>query len=77
MRRLTPDAYKYTPNHRLSLSQKVTNVIPGDYNHDGRLDMLVMLEEKTDGGWWGTRETKTGMTVYLGPDFSAFYLIFD
>ncbi|GAA6029384.1 hypothetical protein JCM8097_003650 [Rhodosporidiobolus ruineniae] len=41
----------------------VTNVVPGDFNYDGRLDVLVM-GGKNPGGWWGNDET-TEMQVYI------------
>lgn len=44
----------------------MTNIVPGDYDHDGRLDLLVMYEQGDKGGWWGGSEEKTGMTVYFG-----------
>jgi integrin alpha FG-GAP repeat containing protein 1 len=45
----------------------VTNVVPGDFNHDGRLDLLVMYE--SDEGWWPSKKESTGMQVFFGrPD---------
>ncbi|BGP45902.1 hypothetical protein JCM10450v2_001737 [Rhodotorula kratochvilovae] len=41
----------------------VTNVVPGDFNYDGRLDLLVMGGQNP-GGWWGGDED-TDMQVYL------------
>ncbi|GAA5984638.1 hypothetical protein JCM11641_004548 [Rhodosporidiobolus odoratus] len=41
----------------------VTNVVPGDFNYDGRLDVLLM-GGKNPGGWWGNDE-ETEMLVYL------------
>ncbi|BGP13717.1 hypothetical protein JCM10213_007105 [Rhodosporidiobolus nylandii] len=41
----------------------VTNVVPGDFNYDGKLDVLLM-GGKNPGGWWGNDET-TEMLVYL------------
>ncbi|GAA5978759.1 hypothetical protein JCM10908_004473 [Rhodotorula pacifica] len=41
----------------------ITNVVPGDYDFDGRIDLLVM-GGKNPGGWWGEDET-TEMRVYL------------
>jgi integrin alpha FG-GAP repeat containing protein 1 len=41
----------------------VTNVVPGDFDYDGKLDLLVM-GGKNPGGWWGNDET-TEMQVYL------------
>jgi len=50
----------------LSLLAAVTNVIPGDYDHDGKLDLLVMYEEENRGKWWNGKEVRTGMAVYFG-----------
>ncbi|GAA5911051.1 hypothetical protein JCM6882_006862 [Rhodosporidiobolus microsporus] len=41
----------------------VVNVVPGDFNYDGKLDVLLM-GGKNPGGWWGNDET-TEMLVYL------------
>ncbi|GAA6006356.1 hypothetical protein JCM10207_000615 [Rhodosporidiobolus poonsookiae] len=41
----------------------VVNVVPGDFNYDGKLDLLLM-GGKNPGGWWGTDE-ETEMLVYL------------
>lgn len=41
----------------------ITNVVPGDFNYDGRLDLLLM-GGKNPGGWWGDDET-VEMAVYL------------
>ena len=35
----------------------VTNLVPGDFDYDGRLDLLLMGEENP-GGWWGDKELK-------------------
>ncbi|CED84767.1 Predicted membrane protein [Phaffia rhodozyma] len=44
--------FKYTKaKPTISTKNKVRNVVPGDFNHDGRLDLLV-LSEIDDGGWW-------------------------
>lgn len=51
----------------------VTNVVPGDFDHDGRVDLLV-VGGKNPGGWWGS-DQETDMQVYLQqPDgsFGAF-----
>ncbi|KAL7421858.1 hypothetical protein Q5752_003629 [Cryptotrichosporon argae] len=58
-------AFAYEPSHSLVLSSKVTNVVPGDFNHDGHLDLLVMSAQ--DGGWWGGGSSeRMNMQVYLG-----------
>lgn len=41
----------------------ITNVVPGDFNYDGKLDVLLM-GGKNPGGWWGNDE-ETEMLVYL------------
>lgn len=42
----------------------IVNVVPGDFNYDGRLDVLLM-GSKNPGGWgWGDDET-LDMQVYL------------
>ncbi|WVF71448.1 hypothetical protein IAT40_006252 [Kwoniella sp. CBS 6097] len=58
--------FRFTPSHTLTLSSKISNVIPGDYNHDGHLDLLVMYTQEDDGSWWGGKVETLGMGVYLG-----------
>lgn len=41
----------------------IVNVVPGDFDYDGRLDVLLM-GSKNPGGWWGSDETLE-MQVYL------------
>ena len=41
----------------------ITNIVPGDYNHDGRLDLLIMGED-SPGGWWASNELK--MLLFRG-----------
>ncbi|GAA5822622.1 hypothetical protein JCM11251_004321 [Rhodosporidiobolus azoricus] len=41
----------------------IVNVVPGDFDYDGKLDVLLM-GGKNPGGWWGNDET-TEMLVYL------------
>lgn len=48
----------------------VTNVVPGDYNYDGRLDLLVM-GGANPGGWWGDDET-VQMQVFLQRNDGSF-----
>lgn len=46
----------------------VTNVVSGDFNGDGRVDLLVYGEKNPgdDGGWWrGNKDKTTEMKVYL------------
>lgn len=44
------------------------NLVPGDWNYDGKLDLLVMGSRNT-GGWWGGngkgKEEELEMFVYL------------
>ncbi|KAM0792309.1 hypothetical protein ACM66B_004996 [Microbotryomycetes sp. NB124-2] len=44
----------------------IVNVVPGDYDYDGRLDLLLM-GSKNPGGWWGSEET-LDMQVLLQRD---------
>lgn len=48
--------------------QKVYNVVPGDFNNDGRLDVLVMSQSQ--------KQDETSMAVYfsdLQGGFGAYY----
>ncbi|KAK4688706.1 integrin alpha FG-GAP repeat containing protein 1, partial [Tremellales sp. Uapishka_1] len=62
------DHFQYMPSHEVTLSSKIKNVVPGDFNHDGHLDLMVMYEETgEDGGWWGGKAVgRLGMKVFLG-----------
>jgi integrin alpha FG-GAP repeat containing protein 1 len=45
------DAFSYRKtSDSLQFPAKVHNIVPGDFNYDGKLDLLVMLEH--DEGWW-------------------------
>ncbi|KAK4705610.1 integrin alpha FG-GAP repeat containing protein 1, partial [Phenoliferia sp. Uapishka_3] len=48
----------------------IQNVVPGDYDYDGRLDVLLMGEDNP-GGWWGTVNTLQ-MQVYLQKSDGSF-----
>ena len=65
------DAFRYQPGHNLTFSSAVTNIVPGDFNHDGRLDLLIM-HLVNDGSWWGGKDEKLTMEVYLGAENGAF-----
>ncbi|WVW83885.1 hypothetical protein I302_105907 [Kwoniella bestiolae CBS 10118] len=60
------DKFSYIPSHTLTLSSTISNMIPGDYNHDGHLDLLVIYVQEDDGHWWETKNEKLGMEVFLG-----------
>lgn len=47
----------------LTFPTKVTNVVPGDFNYDGKLDLLVMSEKKTGG--WSERASALNIELYL------------
>lgn len=47
----------------------ITNVVPGDYNYDGRLDILLM-GQFSPGSWTGSGDLK--MAVYFGTGSDAF-----
>ncbi|KZT59740.1 integrin alpha N-terminal domain-containing protein, partial [Calocera cornea HHB12733] len=56
--------YLFTKSQTLGFIEDVLNVVPGDFSHDGRLDMLVMLRQSR-GSWW-EEVTQVGMAIYLG-----------
>jgi integrin alpha FG-GAP repeat containing protein 1 len=47
--------FKYTPapSPPITSTFVITNVVPGDFNYDGRLDLLVMGEDNPEGWWSG------------------------
>lgn len=48
----------------------IVNVVPGDYDYDGRLDVLLM-GESNPGGWWG-KDDSLEMQVYLQQSDGSF-----
>ena len=66
-----PDKSRYKPSHTIASSSKIVNVIPGDFDHDGRLDLLVMSEEK-EGSWWKGEKSSIRMQVHLGAEGGGF-----
>ncbi|WWC70229.1 uncharacterized protein I206_104179 [Kwoniella pini CBS 10737] len=60
------EKFSFTSAHTLTLSSTISNIVPGDYNHDGHLDLLVMYVQNDDGGWWGSKNEKLGMEIFLG-----------
>lgn len=54
-----------------TFTNKVLNVVPADFNHDGKLDLLVMTEQR-DGGWWGGEKVTVDMSVFLGASAGGF-----
>lgn len=62
------DNFKYTHASSIAFPHDVVNVVPADFNGDGRLDLLAMMTEGANGGgWWGTPGAmRTDMRVVLG-----------
>lgn len=60
------ELYRFSRVHSLTRSNmKIINVVPADFNHDGRLDLLVMYEDR-QGGWWGGDKVQTLMEMFPG-----------
>ncbi|KAK4058838.1 hypothetical protein OIO90_000284 [Microbotryomycetes sp. JL221] len=51
-------SYKVHPQAQVRTKSDffIVNVVPGDFDYDGRLDVLLM-GSKNPGGWWGSDET--------------------
>ena len=66
-------AYNFTPlPHTPQITQNefiITNVIPGDFNYDGRLDVLIMGQKDTT-----IVNSEILMRVYLGNGNDSFGL---
>lgn len=43
----------------------VVNVVPGDFDYDGKLDLLLMGGQHPGGGWWGREDSSLELAVYL------------
>ena len=52
------DDYTFVKSSIFHHPSKIRNVIPGDYNQDGKLDILVVSE--------GSRSSELAIQVYLG-----------
>lgn len=66
---LTAAAFKYQPGPEFSFDHDIVNVIPADWNGDGRLDLMVMTMAGSSGGWWSGNDLHLDMTVlFTGPE---------
>jgi len=53
----------------LTVPHDISNIVPADFNGDGRLDILVMMLDEGPGGWWSSGGSdQTEMRVFLGSD---------
>lgn len=71
LRLIMVDKYRYTPSHSLTKTTKILNVVPADFDHDGRLDLLIMSEER-NGRWWGGDKVTLDMDVHLQASDGSF-----
>ena len=55
------DAFEFRSSYQLSLDRNIVNVVPADFNRDGRLDMLSMCESST-------ASSALDMLLYLGAE---------
>jgi integrin alpha FG-GAP repeat containing protein 1 len=44
-----PESFSFTPSDSFKHSKKIVNVVPGDFTHSGKLDLLVMSPSQVDG----------------------------
>ena len=42
------ESFSFMPSDSFKHSQKILNVVPGDFTHSGKLDLLVMSPSETD-----------------------------
>jgi integrin alpha FG-GAP repeat containing protein 1 len=56
-------------NPIIKSTRKITNIVPGDFNYDGRLDLLVMSQ--TNPGSWFDDQT-THLELYTGKGDRSF-----
>lgn len=57
----TAEEFQFVPSGQLTTKDRVLNVIPGDFNRDGKLDLLVMTEHSSRNG------AVIDMALYLFP----------
>lgn len=51
----------------------IQNVVPGDYDYDGRLDLLVMGSANPEGSWWNKGDDNVlQMKLYLQQSDGSF-----
>lgn len=63
------DSFTYMEKDVVEFDNEITNVVPADFNGDGRMDLLVMWTGNSAGGWWGSGKMSTNMVVVMGhPD---------
>ena len=68
-RSLSIDDFSFRLNASFRHPQRVYNIVPGDYTHDGKLDLLVMAQ--------GASSTQLSVSIYtpmLGGGFCALFL---
>lgn len=53
------DSFEFRSSYQLSFDCNIVNVVPADFNRDGRLDMLVMCGSSTE-------NSGLDMFLYLG-----------
>ncbi len=72
--------YKFTelPSANITISPNeensfiITNILPGDYNYDGNLDVLVMGQKNPSSGNSNRTKEPLLMRVYFGHGNSTF-----
>lgn len=63
---LTVVGQVYRLVHEVSSPKLVENVIPADFNQDGRLDLLLLsADDSSDQGWWAHRGDGLIATLHL------------
>lgn len=58
------DKWQYDAGPLLEFDKLVYNVVPADFNGDGRLDLLVMTGDEDQ--WWSKSDKSLQLTVVLG-----------
>jgi integrin alpha FG-GAP repeat containing protein 1 len=66
------EEFRFVLSGQLTTAGRVLNVIPGDFNRDGKLDLLVMTEPSPP------KRVALDMTLYLSPPRGfGMYMAFD
>lgn len=68
---MSTDLFRYFSAAGYKASSDIINVIPSDFNQDGRLDLLLMYGGEKH-GWWGGEADSIGMEVILGAERGTF-----
>ena len=63
----SPEDFTFRKSTSLRHPEPIYNVVPGDFTHDGKLDLLVMSQ--------GTRSNQLAMSLYIALPEGGFGIV--